>query len=109
VRVAATTRIACPPERVFDTLADLRNEAQWNGRVSSAELRSAEPIGPLGFPGGGLLVSEKTLARQERRNINTASTRRDSLPVDGRPSLPKMLETYFSTARSVITSLSAMP
>ena len=41
--------------------------------------------------------------------MSTASTRRDSLPVDGRPSLPKMLETYFSTARSVITSLSAMP
>jgi hypothetical protein len=46
---------------------------------------------------------------QERRNISTASTRRDSLPVDGSPSLPKMLETYFSTARSVITSASAIP
>jgi hypothetical protein len=45
VRAAATTRIACPPERVFDTLADLRNETQWNSRVSSAELRSGEPIG----------------------------------------------------------------
>ena len=26
-------------------LADLRNDTQWNSRVSSAELRSAEPIG----------------------------------------------------------------
>ena len=40
----ATTRIACAPEGVFDTLADLRNETR-NARVSSAELRSDEPIG----------------------------------------------------------------
>jgi len=46
VRVTTTTGIACPPERVFDTLADLRNDTQWNSRVSSAELRTAEPIGP---------------------------------------------------------------
>jgi len=45
VRVRTTTRIACPPENVFDTLADLRNDTRWNGRVSSAELRSPEPIG----------------------------------------------------------------
>jgi len=45
VRVTATTRIACPPEHVFDTLADLRNDTQWNSRVSRAELRSPEPIG----------------------------------------------------------------
>jgi len=46
VRVTATTRIACPPEQVFDTLADLRNDTQWNTRVSTAELRSPESIGP---------------------------------------------------------------
>ena len=46
MRVTTTTGIACPPEQVFDTLADLRNDRQWNSRVSSAELRSAEPIGP---------------------------------------------------------------
>ena len=44
MRVTATTRIACPPDRVFDTLADMRNEPQWNSQVSSAELRSDEPI-----------------------------------------------------------------
>jgi uncharacterized protein YndB with AHSA1/START domain len=44
VRVTATTRIACPPGRVFDTLADVRNELQWNSQVSSAELLSDEPI-----------------------------------------------------------------
>jgi uncharacterized protein YndB with AHSA1/START domain len=45
VRVTATTRIACPPETVFDTLADLRNDPRWNSRVSRAELQSAEPVG----------------------------------------------------------------
>jgi uncharacterized protein YndB with AHSA1/START domain len=45
VRATATTRIACAPEEVFDTLADLRNETRWNARVSSAELRSDEPVG----------------------------------------------------------------
>ena len=45
MRVTTTTLIACPPEKVFDTLADLRNDAQWNSRVSRAELRSPEPIG----------------------------------------------------------------
>ena len=45
MRVTASTRIESPPERVFDTLADVRNDARWNSRVSSAELRSPEPIG----------------------------------------------------------------
>lgn len=45
MRVTTTTRIACPPEKVFDTLADLRNDTEWNGRVSRAELQSPEPIG----------------------------------------------------------------
>ena len=45
MRVTATTRIACPPETVFDTLADLRNDLRWNSRVSRAELQSAEPVG----------------------------------------------------------------
>jgi uncharacterized protein YndB with AHSA1/START domain len=44
MRVSASTRIACPPEKVFDTLTDLRNDATWNSRVSRAELRSNEPI-----------------------------------------------------------------
>ncbi len=45
MRVTTTTRINCPPENVFDTLADLRNDTQWNSRVSRAELLSPEPIG----------------------------------------------------------------
>jgi Polyketide cyclase / dehydrase and lipid transport len=45
VKVTTRTGIACPREQVFDTVADLRNETRWNGRVSSAELLSGEPIG----------------------------------------------------------------
>jgi hypothetical protein len=45
LRAAATTRIACDPERVFDVLADLRRETEWTSRVSRAELMSGEPIG----------------------------------------------------------------
>ena len=46
MRVTARTAIACPPERVFDTIADIRNDVEWNGRVSSADLQSGEPVGP---------------------------------------------------------------
>ena len=45
MRVTTTTRIASPPENVFDMLADLRNDRQWNSRVSRAELVSPEPVG----------------------------------------------------------------
>lgn len=46
---------------------------------------------------------------QRRRYSRTASTRRDSVPVEGSPSLSKTLDTYLSAARTVITSRSAMP
>ena len=45
MRVAATVAVESPPEAVFDAMADARNEPRWNSRVSSAELRSGEPIG----------------------------------------------------------------
>ena len=44
MRATAKTSISCPPQRVFDTLADLRRETEWNSRVSSAELLSEEPV-----------------------------------------------------------------
>jgi len=45
MHVHASTRIDSPPEKVFDTLADVRNDARWNSRVSGADLRTPEPIG----------------------------------------------------------------
>ena len=46
MRVTTTTRIDAPAEKVFDTLADLRNDPKWNSRITNAELRSPEPVGP---------------------------------------------------------------
>jgi uncharacterized protein YndB with AHSA1/START domain len=46
VQARATTHIECSPDRVFDLLADARNETEWNSRVSRVELESAEPVGP---------------------------------------------------------------
>ncbi len=45
MRATATTQIACAPEQVFDVLAELRRETEWNRRVSKAELVSEEPVG----------------------------------------------------------------
>jgi uncharacterized protein YndB with AHSA1/START domain len=44
MRAAATIVIACAREHVFDSLADMRNETQWNSGVSVAELRGDEPV-----------------------------------------------------------------
>ena len=71
------------------------------------ETRAAGRVRQTGQPvkeGFGFLVS-----RQARRYSSTASTRRDSLRVDGIPSLVKIPEIYFSAARKVTTRSSAMP
>ena len=44
MRAAERIQIRCSPEHAFDTLADMRNETQWNSGVSVAELRTGEPI-----------------------------------------------------------------
>ena len=46
VQAERETRIARPPEMVFDFFADLRNEPQWNhGHVLDVKMTSAPPIG----------------------------------------------------------------
>jgi hypothetical protein len=45
VEFTVEKRLACAPETAFDTMADVRNETEWNSQVSRAELRSEEPIG----------------------------------------------------------------
>jgi hypothetical protein len=71
VRASATTRIARAPEGVFDTRADLRNETQWNARVSSAELRRDEPIG-LGSRFG--IVNGGASLRRDDHHVRSAIT-----------------------------------
>src|SRR4051812_30869231 len=55
----------------------------------------------------GLLAPRVSYRRQPLRNASTARTRRWSASEGGRPSLPKMFETCFSTAPSVTTRRSA--
>src|SRR5436190_7466413 len=77
MRVSTTTRIARPPEHVFDTLADLRNETQWNSRVSSAELRSAEPIGPgsrFAIVNGGTPYDDRETRARDRKSTRLNSS-----------------------------------
>src|SRR4051812_49964983 len=83
--------------------------------LASLERREAATIPPS--PGrrktarrwNGGRVSPRCVSRfppaQDRRNSSTASTRRDSLGLEGSPSFEKMLDTYFSAARSVTTSV----
>jgi hypothetical protein len=70
-----------------------RAARQADGLESAAPFRGRFGVGPCNQP---------------RRNARTASTRRWSSPLGGSPSLPKMLVTCFSTARSVTKRLSAI-
>ena len=40
-----TFHLDAPPERVFDYIADIRNEAEWSKDITSVELVSDGPIG----------------------------------------------------------------
>jgi uncharacterized protein YndB with AHSA1/START domain len=44
--VTGSVRIAAPRERVFDTVADTRNEPSFNTAITEVELLTPEPIGP---------------------------------------------------------------
>jgi carbon monoxide dehydrogenase subunit G len=41
-----TFHLDAPPERVFDYIADIRNEAEWSKDITSVELVGDGPIGP---------------------------------------------------------------
>lgn len=43
--IVGSIRIAAPPERVFDTVADSRLEPSFNPAMATVELLTAEPIG----------------------------------------------------------------
>ncbi len=44
-RVTGSITIAAPPERVFDTAADSRNEPTFNPAMTRADLLTPEPVG----------------------------------------------------------------
>jgi len=45
MKVEVTENIDVPRTRVFDLMADARNEPTWNTKVASVELQTPEPIG----------------------------------------------------------------
>src|SRR6476619_4415636 len=98
MRAAATIEIACPPERVFDTLADMRNETGWNSGVSVAELRSEEPVG-----GGSRfhVVNNKT-----PYEVTIETYERPSLLVFEATGKPDVTITYKLTPTAAGTELS---
>jgi hypothetical protein len=98
MRIPARTEIACSPEQVFDTLSDLRNDARWNSRVTSAELRSPEPIGPgasFAIVNGGTAY-DATLTTYDRPR---------RLVVDARGGNPDLTITYTLTPRGEGTDI----
>lgn len=77
-------RIECAPVTVFDLMADVRNEAQWNDGVSRAELTTEEPVGEgsrfLTDHGGPLGQIESTITvfdRPRRLEFGATSKRMD--------------------------------
>jgi uncharacterized protein YndB with AHSA1/START domain len=45
VKFPIHSEIAKPPERVFDAMADARNETHWNSKVTRSEMVSDGPVG----------------------------------------------------------------
>jgi len=115
MRLRASAHIDCPPEKVFDTLADVRNDPEWNSRVSSAELQTAEPIGlgsQFAMVNGGVSY-EVTIATHERpgRLILEAQGKPELTiayiltPVDGGTSLDSEFDFRPTGAQKVVFAL----
>lgn len=76
--------IDCPPAIAFDLMADVRNETQWNGDVSRAEMSTDGPVGlgsrfvtVHGPPLGEIESTITTFERPERLEFSAASKRMD--------------------------------
>ena len=76
--------IDCPPTTAFDLMADVRNETRWNDGVSSAELLTAEPVGPgsrfvttHGWPLGQIESTITAFTRPQRFDVRATSKAMD--------------------------------
>ena len=78
-------------------------------RPTASSWHATAPIAQRGLGELGCEPSPTEPGCQLRRYNSTANTRLESVAPDGRSSLVKMLDTYFSAARNEITSLSAIP
>lgn len=82
--ITETLHIDCPPSIAFDTMADVRNEAQWNDGVSRADMTTDEPIGQgsrfvtvHGAPLGDIASTITTFDRPHRLEFSATSKRMD--------------------------------
>jgi uncharacterized protein YndB with AHSA1/START domain len=79
--VTGRVRIAASPERVFDTVADSRNEPSFNTAMTEVELLTPEPVGlgtrfhaRMGNAGMDMLVELTEFDRPHRlRSLTTSS------------------------------------
>lgn len=77
-------RIDCASSTVFDVMADIRNEEQWNDGVSRAELTTDEPVGrgskfvtDHGRPLGQVESTITVFDRPDRLEFEATSSRMD--------------------------------
>lgn len=97
--VDTAVTVARPREQVFDRMADVRNEAEWNSQVSRSDLVSGEPIG-LGTT--FLTVNrgqayDATITTYDRPNEISFDVVGNTLPLMGpmiRRSFPKELARF---------------
>jgi uncharacterized protein YndB with AHSA1/START domain len=81
VHIAGRVQIAAPVERVFDVVADSRNEPSFNPAMTAVELLTPEPIGVgsrfrahMGRSGSPMLVELTQFERPHRLGSRTASS-----------------------------------
>ena len=79
--VTGSVRIAAPPEQVFDTVADSRNEPSFNTAMTEVALLTPEPIGlgtrfraRMGSTGMDMLVELTEFDRPHRLGSLTTSS-----------------------------------
>ncbi len=107
--------VECPPEIAFDVMADVRNETEWNGDVSRAEMTTDGPVGlgsrfitVHGPPLGDIESTITTFERPARLEFNAASKRMDlaiSLTFVAAGSGTVMHGTYVPKPRGVMAVL----
>lgn len=115
VTITEQLHIECPPEVVFDVMADARNETQWNGDVSRAEMTTDGEVGlgsrfitVHGPPLGGIESEITTYQRPERLEFTSTSKRMDlaislTFAADGTGTM--MHGTYTPSPRGVMAIL----
>ncbi len=98
--------IDCPPHIVFDCMADVRNEAEWNDDVSRATMTSEGPVGQgsefvtvHGAPLGDIASKITTYERPGRLEFSATNKRMDM----------NLSLTFIPTGSGTTMSLTVVP